>query len=216
MRKKLLRFQENSANPRFLESGKDSFEQVKGRWNEIFFSSGKSLALELGCGTGRYVIGLAKKKPTSNFVGVDIKGARMWVAAQQAQAEGFQNVGFLRTRIELLDRFFAKEEVDEIYITFPDPRPKESEAKKRLTSERFLQLYQEILKPGGQVHLKTDNEGLYLFTLELVQRMGLPIFLSTEDLYGEHPNSFHTQIQTTYEERFLREGAKIKSLIFGF
>lgn len=214
MRKKLNRFQENSENPLFLETGKPLFEEIKGKWNSLFFQNTHPIVLELGCGTGKYAVTLAQREQDKNFIAVDIKGARMWVGGRESLAKQLSNIAFLRTRIEWLDRFFMHGEVDELYITFPDPQPKKGDAQKRLTSQRFLNLYGKVLKKNGRIHLKTDNEQLYHFTLDLVQSREYPLLMHTEDLYQEYPDSVHTEIQTIYEKRFLAQGAAIKYLSF--
>ncbi len=214
MRKKEIRFQKNKENPLFLERGKRLYDGIKGRWQALFFQNSNPVVLELGCGTGKYALTLAAEEPTRNFVAIDIKGARMWCGAQAALEGGLRNIAFLRTRIEWLDHFFGTAEVDEIYISFPDPRPKRGDAPKRLTSEPFLQLYGRLLKKNGRIHVKTDSAPLYHATLELVRARHYPLLTHTEDLYGEYPDSIHTRIQTAYEKHFLAQGAAIKYLSF--
>ncbi len=213
MRKKQHRFKDNDANPLMLQPGKILFDTIKGKW-KTFFNNNHPLVLELGCGTGNYTLGLATKNERTNFIGVDIKGARMWVGLQEALVQKLNNVAFLRTRIEILDHFFCPEEVSTIYITFPDPRIKDRDIKRRLTSERFLDIYKKILKIGGYVHLKTDNAALYHFTLGIVQKRGYSLVDHTEDLYKSHSTSIHTALQTVYEKKFLEKGCKIKYLCF--
>ena len=155
--------------------------EMQGKWGKQFFKNENPIVLELGCGKGEYAVGLAKRYPQKNFIGIDIKGARMWSGAKQALEEGINNVAFLRTNIELIDRFFAKDEVSEIWITFPDPQMKK--VRKRLTSTRFMQLYQNILSPEGLIHLKSDSPFMYTYTCEMVKANGYPVQVSTDDLY---------------------------------
>ncbi len=213
MRKKLKRFKENHTNPLFIEPGKPFFERTKGNWH-TFFGNKNPIVLELGCGTGNYAVKLAQQCPKQNFIGIDIKGARMWVGAAAAQQQQLSNVGFLRIRIHQLPDFFASNEVHEAYITFPDPRSKARDAKRRLTSKVFLNTYGQVMKKGGLVHLKTDHDTLYHDALAVIASLGYPLLANTDDLYKHHPNSLHAQIQTVYEKRFLAEGKKIKYLRF--
>ncbi len=192
--------------------GKD--HALKGKWGPGFFGNDHPIVLELGCGKGEYTVGLARRMPEKNFLGIDIKGARMWRGAVTARDEGLKNVGFLRTRIELIDSFFATDEISGIWITFPDPQPTRRRASKRLTHPRFLEKYRHILRPGGVIHLKTDNRPLYEYTLRVVQLNGFPIEEQTADLYGEAHGGVAAGIQTYYERQFLEEGKKICYLRF--
>ncbi len=192
--------------------GKD--HPLKGEWGAEVFGNDHPLVLELGCGKGEYTIGLARRYPERNFVGVDIKGARMWRGAVTARDGGLTNVAFLRTRIELIDSFFARDEVSEIWITFPDPQPTKRRAKKRLTHPRFLERYARFLEDGGIVHLKTDNRALYEYTRKVVELNGLVVEECTDDLYGEGGNEEAAAIQTFYEQQFLEEGKRICYLRF--
>ena len=158
-----------------FEEGFGKDYHLKGRWKKEVFGNDHPLVLELGCGKGEYTVGLARRYPEVNFMGMDIKGARMWTGAKKAREEGLGNVAFLRTRIEFSHSFFATDEVDEIWITFPDPQEKRRRLKKRLPGALFLNKYREFLKDGGRVHLKTDNRKLYLDTLEMVRCNELPI-----------------------------------------
>ena len=155
--------------------------EMRGKWGETFFKNNNPIVLELGCGKGEYAVGLARRFPQKNFIGIDIKGARMWSGAKQALEEGIKNVAFLRTHIELIDRFFAPGEVSEIWITFPDPQMKK--VRKRLTSTRFMELYQQILTPDGLIHLKSDSPFMYTYTCEMVKANGYPVQIATDDLY---------------------------------
>ena len=212
---KLEKFRENFESGIVVEPGVPLFEKVKGRWNEDFFKNGHPITLELACGRGEYTTGLAAVYPDRNFVGVDIKGARIWKGMKQAVGFPLPNVGFLRCQIDHIDRFFAAGEVGEMWITFPDPRPKKSDAKRRLTSPRFLQLYSRILKPGGTVHLKTDNSGLFRYSLDTIRSFdGAGGLEWVDDLYGSELLREHHGITTRYERMFLESGETIKYLKF--
>jgi len=170
--------------------------------------------LELGCGKGEYTLGLARKRPLNNYMGLDIKGARIWTGARAAQDEGLENVAFIRTRIDFISSFFAKDEVDELWITFPDPQEKLRRRRKRLSGASFLNKYRQFLKDGGLVHLKTDNRSLYLDTLELVTFNKLQVERKSEDIYREDWKDETVSIQTYYEKQFLAEGLPISYLSF--
>ena len=213
MRKKLKRFKDNRENKVLIEPGKPFFEKTKGHWH-TFFGNKNPIVLELGCGTGRYAVTLAKKTPCQNFIGVDIKGARMWVGAETAKEQQLKNVAFLRIRIDRLTQFFAPGEVAEIHVTFPDPRPKVRDAKRRLTSKNFLNIYRQVIKTGGLIHVKTDNHALYEDALAVIASFAYPIIASTNNVYTTHPNIIHAQIQTVYEERFLAAGRTIRYVAF--
>lgn len=214
MRKKQKRFQANAASRNVIEAGKEIFDNVKGNWN-TFFGNENSIVVELACGRGEYAIGLARLFPQTNFVGVDIKGARIWKGSTIANEEGLQNVAFLRTQIEHIEKFFAKDEIDEIWITFPDPRPRDSEVKKRLTYPKFLDKYKCVVKSGSTVHLKTDNLGLFEYTLEVVKnREDVRGLISTDDLYASPYLDDHYGLQTTYEKKFISEGLNIHYVRF--
>jgi tRNA (guanine-N7-)-methyltransferase len=189
---------------------------LKGRWREEVFRNNNPLVLELGCGKGEYTVGMALKTPDKNFIGVDIKGARMWRGAKTALDEGIDNAFFLRTRIEFIDRFFGAGEVDEIWITFPDPQPQKSREKKRLTSDRFLGKYRKFLKNDGIVHLKTDNNPLYEYSKEIGPDSGFRVLTSTFSLYSDLPelkvNDLEKElllIPTFYEKMFRDKGFDI-------
>lgn len=185
---------------------------LKGRWNEDFFENPNPIVLELGCGHGEYTVGLARQCPDKNFIGIDIKGARMYNGASQAQREGLGNAVFLRTSIELLNHFFAEGEVSEIWITFPDPQMKK--VRKRLTSTRFLDLYRSVMKPGGMIHLKTDSPFLYTYTSELLKKNNLTPAIDTADLYHSEVAAHVPDIKTHYESQWLDRGLTIKLLSF--
>jgi tRNA (guanine-N7-)-methyltransferase len=189
---------------------------LQGRWHEEYFHNENPIVLELGCGKGEYTVGLAKLFPNINFIGVDIKGARMWTGATQALNEGLGNVAFLRTNIELIDRFFAEDEVQEIWLTFSDPQMKNP--RKRLTSTYFLQRYRHFLTDNGIIHVKTDSNFLFTYTSLLVEHNHLPVEERTDDLYGmaEADSSLQqaASIQTYYESMWLARGLNIKYIKF--
>ena len=189
--------------------------EMAGRWREAYFHNNHPVVLELGCGRGEYTVGLARRYPDKNFIGVDIKGARMWAGAKEAETEGLKNVAFLRTNIEMITAFFAKNEVDEIWITFCDPQMKK--ATKRLTSTWFMQRYQQIVTPGGLIHLKTDSPFLYTYTMEMLRLNPYPVLCATEDLYANSTGSQASRqladaqaLQTHYERQWLDRGMTIK------
>ncbi|MBR5843086.1 MAG: tRNA (guanosine(46)-N7)-methyltransferase TrmB [Bacteroidaceae bacterium] len=185
---------------------------MRGKWNEMFFHNDNPIVLELGCGKGEYAVGLARRYPNKNFIGVDIKGARMWSGASEAKAEGIENVAFLRTHIELITHFFAPGEVSEIWITFPDPQMKKT--RKRLTSTRMLELYREILTENGIIHLKSDSPFLYTYTRAMVQENNFPILIDTDDLYNSGIDDDILGIKTFYEQQWLERGKSIKYIKF--
>lgn len=187
---------------------------LKGKWNQEFFKNNNPIVLELGCGKGEYTVGLAKMFPEKNFIGLDIKGARMWSGAKQAQEEGLSNVAFLRTHIELVDHFFEANEVSEIWITFPDPQMKK--VNKRMTSTRFMQLYRKILVPDGLIHLKTDSNFMLTYTSAMIEENKLPIIAKTTNLYNDvlFENDKILGIQTYYEQQWLSRGLTIKYIQF--
>jgi tRNA (guanine-N7-)-methyltransferase len=193
-------------------SGTD--HHVKGNWHEKVFCNSGPVVLELGCGKGEYSVGLATMFPRVNYVGVDIKGARMWRGAKTANENKLPNVAFLRTRIEFINSFFAEDEVDEIWITFPDPHPGRRNAGKRLTSPPFLNRYRLFLKDRGIIHLKTDNSELYKYSQTVASGNNLEILRSTDDLYSENTDDDILSIKTHYEKLFLRDRLKINYLSF--
>ena len=189
------------------------YKPMAGRWREDFFHNDHPIVLELGCGRGEYTVGLAQKYPDKNFIGVDIKGARMWAGAKEAELNGIKNAAFLRTQIEFITEFFAANEVDEIWITFCDPQMKK--ATKRLTSTYFMQRYQRIVKPNGLIHLKTDSPFLYTYTTEMLRLNPYPVLCSTDDLYAKTLDSNTLfddakALQTHYEKQWLDRGLSIK------
>lgn len=215
-KKKLQRFAEmetfqNVIQPPFEEVFKKD-HKLKGKWKKEFFKNENPIVLELGCGKGEYTIGLARQYPNRNFIGIDIKGARMWRGAKTAVTENIHNVGFLRTRVDLINSFFASEEVAEIWVTFPDPQPKKYY--KRLTSSRFLGYYQKVIAENGVVNLKTDNANLYQYTRDLVKLNELGILTDTDNLYHSGIVDEILSIKTFYEQQFLEQGKPIHYIRF--
>lgn len=186
--------------------------KLKGKWRSDFFKNGNPIVLELGCGKGEYTVGLAKQNPTINYIGIDIKGARMWRGARTALDERIKNVAFIRTRIDLINSFFAPGEISEVWVTFPDPQPKKYY--KRLTSTRFLGYYQKILEQNGIVNLKTDSQELYQYTKNLVEINKLEKLMDTNDLYNSGIADTILSIKTFYEEQFLEQGKPITYIRF--
>jgi tRNA (guanine-N7-)-methyltransferase len=216
-RSKLDKFKDNAQSDFVIQPGKDIFENIKGRWRRLYFRNDNHLVLELACGRGEYAIGLARIFPDKNFIGVDIKGPRIWRGMMIAEEECLNNVGFLRGHIQNLEDFFEENEVDEIWITFPDPRPKGRDKRRRLTHGRFLEIYRKILKPGGWFCLKTDNDGLYEYSLEVLSDRDDILDLEyTDDLYNSELLKDHFGIKTTYEKKYLKDGIAIKYLKFRF
>lgn len=214
-RRKLKKFTENAARKNVIQPGKDLFNKIKGNWRTLYFENENPLILELGCGRGEYTVGMARLSPEKNFIGVDIKGDRVWKGSKTAESENLQNVAFLRTQVQLLSSFFENDEADEIWLTFPDPRPKISDRKRRMTHPRFMEMYRQVLKPGGRFHLKTDNQFLFEYTLEVVQSMaGVGQLRCTENLYQSKLVSPLLEIKSHYENLFSEQGFTIKYLTF--
>lgn len=217
-KKKLKRFSENLTFDNFFQHRYEQLQAegfpLKARWREDFFKNKNPIVAELGCGKGEYTIGLARQHPEKNFIGVDIKGARMWRGLKTARDESLPNVAFVRTRIELIEHFFAPEEVSEIWITFPDPQPRKSRAHKRLTSPRFINRYRNILKPEGIIHLKTDDMPLYEYTLEVIKEGGHRLAFHTHDLYKLPEELDVKKIRTFYEQMWLDQGLTFKYIQF--
>ena len=187
--------------------------EMKAKWSD-FFKNKNPLVLELACGRGEYTVGLAKLFPHQNFVGVDVKGNRMYIGAKKCLAENISNAGFLRTQIEKLDDYFIAGEVDEIWITFPDPQLRISKAKKRLTHPQFLRLFQQILKPGGFIHLKTDSPDLYLFTKRVAELYDLALVEDSDNVYEEPHIKEELKIKTHYESLDIAQSKKTHYLKF--
>ncbi|WP_162339568.1 tRNA (guanosine(46)-N7)-methyltransferase TrmB [Cyclobacterium salsum] len=214
-RNKLERFRQNEANPNVVQPGKQRFEEIKGKWKELQFQNDHPLVVELACGRGEFTVGLGRHYPEKNFVGVDIKGSRIWKGSCQASEEGLENVAFLRTQIENLEASFGPGEIDELWITFPDPRPKDRDEKKRLTSPRFLQIYRQIMDGAGTIHFKTDNTGLYTYTEALLSgRQDISVERKTRDFYQSEWKEEHHGIRTRYEKMFMEKGETIKYIEF--
>ena len=214
---KLQRFAENASRPGIIEPGKENFGRLAGSWAADFFHNTQPLVLEVGCGKGEYTVGLAQQHPEQNFLGLDIKGERIWRGSTRAEALGLSNVGFLRMLAHQLADHFAPGELSEIWITFPDPRPRDRDIKRRLTAPRFLNVYQRLLAPDGVAQLKTDSEGLYDYTLEvLAARPGATIEVATRDLYAETDPAFAAAqaIQTHFEGKYRAVGVPIKYVRF--
>lgn len=196
------------------ETGLGNNHPIRGKWNSEIFLNNHPVILELGCGKGEYTIGLSEKFPENNYIGIDIKGARMWRGAKTANERKVQNAAFLRTRIEFINSFFAEDEVDEIWITFPDPHSGKQNSNKRLTCPWFLNNYRNFLKNNGIVHLKTDNSDLYNYTKVLIERNNLNIIIATNDLHSDKRSDDILSIRTYYENLFLKEKMKINYLSF--
>lgn len=191
--------------------------EISGNWCKAHFNNNNPLVLELACGGGEYTLGLAEKYPERNFIGVDIKGARIWKGARQALARSMDNVAFLRCKVEKITSFFVKEEVDEIWITFPDPFLKEGKENRRLTASAFLDRYKSILKPDGRLHLKTDSRPLYEFTIETLEhRSDIILHDNHEDIYSKRLPQDDLNIKTYYEKKHLKAGLSIKYVQFSF
>lgn len=210
VKKKLMRFAEMANFPNVIQMT----THLRGLWHRDYFHNDNPITLELACGKGDYSVGLARLFPDRNFIGVDIKGARLWTGAKTALNEKLTNTAFVRLPIEQIAECFGPGEVEEIWITFPDPFIREGKAKKRLTSPRFVNLYRQILKPGGIIHLKTDEPNLFAFTQEVVAAEGLQLLRKIDNLYANPIDDPVLAIQTTYEKRHLSEGRIIRYLAF--
>lgn len=216
---KLKRFRENETFSNVVQPTREEVANgefpYKGKWQKEFFKNDKPLVLELGCGKGEYSVGLAKMHPERNYLGIDIKGARFWRGAKTALEENLDNVGFLRSQIELIDQLFAEGEVDEIWITFPDPQIKYKRTKHRMTNTEFLQKYKKILKPGGVVNLKTDSEFMHGYTLGLLHGEGHEILHANHDVYkNDYSPKEVVGLQTFYEKQYLEQGKPITYIKF--
>ncbi|WP_281543348.1 tRNA (guanosine(46)-N7)-methyltransferase TrmB [Maribacter aestuarii] len=214
---KLKRFEENKTFQNVIQPTREEIQEgfeLKGKWNE-HFGNDNPIVLELGCGKGEYTVGLAKRNPNKNFIGIDIKGARFWRGAKTAMEENLQNVAFLRTQIELTDRLFSKNEVSEIWITFPDPQIKYKRTKHRMTNLSFLEKYRKILMPNGTIHLKTDSEFMHGYTLGLLHGLGYEIIYANHDVYKNEGSPKEVlEIQTFYENQYLEKGKPITYIQF--
>jgi tRNA (guanine-N7-)-methyltransferase len=216
---KLKRFKENDTfgnvfQPTREEVVTDQFS-LKGKWNQDYFQNNNPIVLELGCGKGEYSVGLAEKYPNKNFIGIDLKGARFWRGAKTAVETGLINVAFIRTQIELINHIFNENEVDEIWITFPDPQIKYKRTKHRMTNSEFLKLYKKILKPQGVVNLKTDSEFMHGYTLGLLHGEGHEVIYSNHNVYvNEGSPEEVTSLQTFYEKQYLEINKAITYIRF--
>ena len=213
---KLQKFADMAAYPHVFEYPYSVAENVpfemKGKWHESFFKNSNPIVLELGCGRGEYTVGLGRMFPDKNFIAVDIKGARMWSGATESISEGLTNVAFLRTNIEIIERFFAEVEVSEIWLTFSDPQMKK--ATKRLTSTYFMNRYRQFLKPDGIIHVKTDSNFMFTYTRYMIEENKLPVLFITEDLYHSNLVDDILGIKTFYEQQWLDRGLSIKYIKF--
>lgn len=213
---KLAKFADMASYPHVFEYPYSVVDDVpfdmKGNWNRDFFKNDNPIVLELGCGKGEYTVGLARRYADKNFIGVDIKGARMWTGATEALNEGLKNAAFLRTNIEIIDRFFAPGEVSEIWLTFSDPQMKK--ATKRLTSTYFMERYRRFLVPGGVIHLKTDSNFMFTYTKYMIEANRLPVEFITDDLYHSGMDDDILSIRTYYEQQWLDRGLNIKYIKF--
>ena len=207
--KKLIRFEAIKSFSNVLQYP----EGMPGKWNE-FFGNKNDITLELACGKGEYAVGLGRLFPQRNFLGVDLKGNRIWVGAKKALQENLSNVGFLRTQIDRIGTYFEPGEVSEIWLTFPDPQLRTSKARKRLTHPKFLRLYQQIMKPDGYIHLKTDSPSLYRFTKWVIDLYDLPLIQDIEDVYEQETVSDVLQIKTHYESLDIAQSNRVHYLQF--
>ena len=211
-RQKLPRFIHNAQADNVIERGKELYTTIKGRWREVYFKNNNPIVLELACGKGEYSIGLAMRFPDKNFIGIDIKGDRIARGSKRAIDNNLSNVAFLRTPINFLEEFFDENEVDEIWLIHPDPQPRDKEEKKRLTNVDFLTLFKKILKPNGDFFFKTDNSGLFEYSLGTLPEAGYTILRQTTDLYESDLLAEHYDIVTHYERLFVEKGYKINYL----
>ena len=217
MKNKLFRFHVIAGRDNVIEPGKELFTKMRGKWHETYFGNTNPITVELACGRGEYSVALAKLFPNRNYVGVDIKGDRIWKGSTLAVEQNLSNIAFLRTNILNLDYFFAEQEIDEVWLTFPDPRPKKRDVKRRLTNPRFLELYKKLLSTAGYLRFKTDNTDLFRYSLEeLKLRKDIEDLAQTDDVYQSSLRGECFDIKTRYEEMFASKGERIKYLRFRF
>jgi tRNA (guanine-N7-)-methyltransferase len=214
---KLAKFAEMEAFPHVFQVSSHAVREgqqfeMRGKWNEHFFKNNNPIVLELGCGKGEYSVGLGELFPDKNFIGIDIKGARLWTGAKDSFQKNLKNVAFLRTNIEMIHHFFAENEVSEIWLTFPDPQMKK--VTKRLTATNFIKSYQQFLKPDGIIHLKTDSNFMFSYTCEMVKANNFPILFRTDNLYASTLVDPILGIKTYYEQQWLDRGLTIKYIKF--
>lgn len=193
----------------------DNAQKPKGRWHDDIFGNSNPITLELACGKGAYTLELARRNPHKNFVGIDIKGARIWKGAKRALAEGLDNLRFLRIYIDHLDEYFVPGEVNDFWITFPDPYPNYGDRSKRLTAPKFLDIYKKVLKKDGIIRLKTDSDRLFNYTQRVIKETGSPLFDVVKNIYAQRPDDKLLTIKTSYEKRHLEAGKTIKFISFG-
>lgn len=211
-KKKLQRYAELATFDNVFQPALDEIKNgfhLKGKWVEEYFKNDNPIVLELGCGKGEYTINLAKKYPDKNFIGIDIKGARIWKGSRTALENNMKNVAFIRIPIDKIECFFSKDEVSEIWLTFPDPQPGKSRIKKRLTSPGFLKMHENIIQKGGIIHLKTDNVPFFDYTLKMIKENNYKLIWATHNLYGSGKANDILSIRTFYEQKFLDEGLPI-------
>lgn len=220
---KLRKWKENKTfnhvfEPDLQDAVKGIDGEMKGKWGSEIFKNDNPITVEFGCGKGEYTVGLARMYPERNFIGVDIKGHRFWRGAKTSHEEGLPNVAFMRTKLEFIERYFEKDEVSEVWITFSDPQPKDEKGSKRITSPKFIERYKRILKPGSIINVKSDSQFLYDVSKEGYIENGYEILLDSQDVYGELVNRVSDElraaleIKTFYEQRWLAEGKTIKFL----
>ncbi len=217
-KRKLQRFEEMKGMDHVIQPSMDDIKNdafhLKGKWRKEFFKNENPLILELGCGKGEYSVGMGLKYPERNFLGIDIKGARIWRGAKDVEENEMQNVGFIRTKIDFISHFFDQNEVDEIWLTFSDPQ--KEKPRKRLTGPLFIERYRKFLKPGGVIHLKTDSDLLYEFTMDEIEKQGYTLLDHSEDVYGSYIDQLDDDwkeimsIRTHYEKLFSEKGHVIK------
>ncbi len=217
-KKKLIHFKENKTFPNLFQYNfyelKNKEFPLKGKWHKEYFRNNNPIILELGCGKGEYTTNLAISNPHRNYIGIDIKGARIWVGCKTAIENNMDNVAFIRTKVELSDYFFDKNEVSEIWLTFPDPQPKKRREKRCLTSSKFLDIYKQILVPGGNIYLKTDNTQLYHYTLDIIKEYKHKLIYKTDNIDKSDVDNKPLSIETFYESMFREEGSTIKFIEF--
>lgn len=217
MKRKQERFRIIEQRENVIEPTKPIYKEVKGKWRELVFKNNNPITIELACGRGEYTVGLAERFPERNYIGIDIKGERIWKGSTIAVEKNLNNAAFLRTRILSIEEFFEPGEVNEIWLTFPDPRPKKRDVKRRLTHPRFLSIYQRLVAPGSFLRLKTDNTQLFAYTREvLADRTDIDDYEFTDNIYSSPLREECFDIKTRYEEMFAAEGETIKYLRFRF
>lgn len=216
-RQKLKRFTENDTLPNLFQPSYEDLLKgffLRGKWKDLYFKNSNPIVLELGCGKGEYTVGLASKYYDKNFIGLDLKGSRLWVGCKSAEERNLKNVCFIRRHISGIPLLFEKNEVDEIWITFPDPYPKNSDAKRRLTSPEYITRYNQVLNIGGKINLKTDNTDLYLYTLKIIEENNFLLLEKSDNVYQDKIEGAVTEFQTYYEKIWLEDGLTIKYVSF--